>query len=230
MKPWRFKMWCIPPEHNAAFVCALENVLEVYHRPYDPDVPVVCMDELSKQLVGEGRIPVPVAPGLPARFDYEYVRNGTANLFLFAEPLAGWRHVAVTDRRTAVDWAWQVRELLDVRYPKAKRVTLVSDNLNTHTYASLYEAFEPAEARRLMERLELVHTPKHGSWLNIAELELNVLTRQCLARRIENKEILIRETDVWEDERNATQTGVDWQFTTADARVKLKRLYPQAQS
>jgi hypothetical protein len=230
LKPWRFKMWCIPPEHNAAFVCALENVLEVYHRPYDPDCPVVCMDELSKQLVGEARVPVPVAPGLPARFDYEYVRNGTANLFLFTEPLAGWRHVAVTDRRTAVDWAWQVRELLDVRYPTAQRVTLVSDNLNTHTPASLYEAFEPTEARRLMKRLELVYTPKHGSWLNIAELELNVLTRQCLDRRIEDKETLIRETAAWEDDRNASQTGVDWQFTTADARVKLKRLYPQTQS
>jgi hypothetical protein len=230
LKPWRFKMWCIPPEHNAAFVCALENVLEVYHRLYDPDCPVVCMDELSKQLVGETRVPVAVAPGLPARFDYEYVRNGTANLFLFTEPLAGWRHVAVTDRRTAVDWAWQVRELLDVRYPTAKRVTLVSDNLNTHTQASLYEAFEPAEARRLMKRLELVHTPKHGSWLNIAELELNVLTRQCLDRRIEDKDTLIHETAAWDDERNAQQTGVDWQFTTADARVKLKRLYPQIQS
>ena len=230
MKPWRFKMWCIPPEHNAAVVCALEDVLEVYHRPYDPDRPVVCMDELSKQLVGQTRVPVPVAPGLPARFDYEYVRNGTANLFLFTEPLAGWRHVAVTDRRTAVDWAWQVRELLDVRYPEVECVTLVSDNLNTHTYASLYEAFEPAEARRLIKRLELIHTPKHGSWLNIAELELNVLTRQCLGRRIEDKKTLIGETVAWEDDRNAEQTGVDWQFTTADARVKLKRLYPQFQS
>jgi len=223
-------MWCIPPDHNAAFVCALENVLEVYHRPYDPDYPVICMDELSTQLVGETRVPVLVAPGQPALFDYEYVRNGTANLFLFTEPLGGWRHVAVTDRRTAVDWAWQVRELLDVRYPHAQRVTLVSDNLNTHVHASLYEAFEPTEARRLMGRLELVHTPKHGSWLNMAELELNVLTRQCLGRRIEAKSILIEEIAAWEDDRNATQTGVDWQFTTADARVKLKRLYPQIQS
>ena len=222
-------MWCIPPKQNAAFVCAMENVLEVYHRPYDPNFPVVCMDELSKQLVGEVSMPLPVLPGQPATFDYEYVRNGTANLFLFTEPLGGWRHIAVTQQRTAIDWALQVQELLDVRYPAVQRVTLVLDNLNTHTCASLYEAFGPAEARRLMGRLELVHTPKHGSWLNIAEIELSVLSRQCLSGRIENVPILIRETVAWEQQRNASQTGVDWQFTTADARVKLKRLYPKIQ-
>ena len=222
-------MWCIAPKQSAAFVCAMENVLEVYHRPYDPDVPVVCMDETSKQFVGEVSRPLSVAPGQPACFDYEYVRRGTANIFLFTEPLGGWRHVVVTPQRRAVDWALEVRDLLDIHYPHAKRVTLVLDNLNTHNTASLYHAFEPAEARRLMARLELVHTPKHGSWLNIAEIELGVLGRQCLARRIAEMEELVLEVAAWEHDRNASQTGVDWQFTTPDARVKLKRLYPKVQ-
>jgi hypothetical protein len=220
-------MWCIPPDQNAEFVCAMETVLEVYHRPYDPEYPIVCMDETSKQLIAETRLPLPPQPGQPERYDYEYERHGTANLFMLTEPLGGWRRVAVTDRRTKVDWAWQVRELLEVRYPHAKRVTVVLDNLNTHTYASLYEAFEPADARRLIERLELVHTPKHGSWLNIAEIELNVLSRQCLCQIIPDKQTLQQEAAAWEADRNARQTGVDWQFTTADARTKLKRLYPE---
>ena len=223
-------MWCIPPKQNAEFVCAMENVLEVYQRPYTLAVPVVCMDEASKQLVAETRAPLPVAPGQPAGFDYEYERCGTANLFMFTEPLAGWRHVVVTDRRTRTDWAEQVRELLDVYYPGAQRITLVMDNLNTHRVASFYEAFEPAEARRLIERLDVVYTPKHGSWLNIAEIELNVLSRQCLSRRIDNKTFLRSEVAAWEADRNQAQTGVDWQFTTSDARVKLKRLYPQNQN
>jgi hypothetical protein len=223
-------MWCIPPEQNAEFVCCMENVLEVYRRPYSPDEPVVCMDETSKQLVAETRVPRPAASGRARRVDYEYERCGTANLFMFTEPLGGWRHVAVTDRRTKTDWAQQIRELLDVFYPDAKRVTLVMDNLNTHRLASLYEAFEPVEARRLTERLEVVYTPKHGSWLNIAEIELNVLARQCLSRRIGDKRILQREVAAWETDRNQSQTGVDWQFTTADARIKLKRLYPQVQN
>jgi len=223
-------MWCIPPSQSAEFVCAMETVLDVYHRPYDPDYPVVCMDETSKQLIGETRLPLPPLPGQPERYDYEYERHGTANLFMFTEPLGGWRHVAATDRRTKVDWAWQVRELLEVRYPHAKQVTLVLDNLNTHTYASLYEAFDPAEARRLMERLELVYTPKHGSWLNIAEIELNVLSRQCLCQMIPDNQTLQQEAGAWEADRNASQTGVDWQFTTADARIKLKRLYPKIQN
>jgi hypothetical protein len=223
-------MWCIPPEQSAEFVCAMETVLEVYCRPYDPDFPVVCMDETSKQLVGETRLPLPPLPGQPQRYDYEYERHGTANIFLFTEPLGGWRRVAVTDRRTKVDWAMQVRQLLDVDYPDAKVVTLVEDNLNTHSYASLYEAFEPAEARRLMERLELVYTPKHGSWLNIAEIELNVLSRQCFCQMIGDKVTLKKEAGAWEADRNASQTGVDWQFTTADARIKLKRLYPKIQN
>lgn len=208
----------------------MENVLEVYRRPYSPDEPVVCMDETSKQLVAETRVPRPAASGRARRVDYEYERCGTANLFMFTEPLGGWRHVAVTDRRTKTDWAQQIRELLDVFYPDAKRVTLVMDNLNTHRLASLYEAFEPVEARRLTERLEVVYTPKHGSWLNIAEIELNVLARQCLSRRIGDKRILQREVAAWETDRNQSQTGVDWQFTTADARIKLKRLYPQVQN
>jgi len=223
-------MWCIPPEQSAEFVCAMEAVLDVYCRPYDPAFPVVCMDETSKQLVGETRLPLPPLPGQPQRYDYEYERHGTANIFLFTEPLGGWRRVAVTDRRTKVDWALQVRQLLDVDYPDAKVVTLVEDNLNTHGYASLYEAFEPAEARRLMERLELVYTPKHGSWLNIAEIELNVLSRQCFCQVIGDKPTLEQEVAAWEADRNASQTGVDWQFTTADARIKLKRLYPKIQN
>jgi hypothetical protein len=223
-------MWCIPPEHSAEFVCAMETVLEVYHRPYDPDFPVVCMDETSKQLVAETRVPLPPLPGEPLRYDYEYERHGTVNIFMFTEPLGGWRHVSVTERHTKIDWALEVRELLDVRYPQAKRVTLVSDNLNTHEYASLYEAFEPTEARRLMARLELVHTPKHGSWLNIAEIELNVLSRQCFCQIIGNKALLCQQVAAWESDRNAHQKGVDWQFTTADARIKLKRLYPKMQS
>lgn len=223
-------MWCIPPEQNAEFVCAMETVLDVYQRPYDPDYPVVCMDETSKQLVAETRQPLPPLPGEPARYDYEYERHGTANIFLFTEPLGGWRHVTVTERHTRSDWAGQVRELLDVHYPKAKRIILVSDNLNVHDCASLYEAFEPAEARRLMARLEMVHTPKHGSWLNIAEIELNVLSRQCFCQMIGDAATLRQQVAAWETDRNAQQKGVDWQFTTADARIKLKRLYPKIQS
>ena len=223
-------MWCIPPGQSAEFVCAMETVLEVYHRPYDPEYPVVGMDETGKQLIAETRLPLPRLPGQPERYDYEYERHGTANLFMFAEPLGSWRRVAVTDRRTKVDWALQVRQLLEVDYPDAKEVTLVLDNLNTHTYASLYEAFEPAQARRLIERLDLVYTPKHGSWLNIAEIELNVLSRQCLCQMIGDKHALKQEVAAWEADRNASQTGVDWQFTTANARIKLKRLYPKIQT
>jgi hypothetical protein len=223
-------MWCIPPEDNAQFVCAMENVLEVYHRPYSSDQPVVCMDETNTQLIAETRVPWPVAAGQPACLDYEYERHGTMDLFMFTEPLGGWRHVGVTEKRTRVDWALQMRELLDGRYRDVPKVTLVMDNLNTHEAASFYEAFAPAEARRLIDRLEIVYTPKHGSWLNMAEIELNVLTRQCLSRRIADATTLAEEVRAWEDRRNQAQTGVDWQFTTADARVKLKRLYPRIQT
>ena len=204
----------------------MENVLEVYQRPYDPKNPVVCMDETSKQLVRETRTPIAAGPGRVTCYDYEYDRQGVANVFMFCEPLGGWRHASVTDRRTKVDWAEEIKELVDVHYAQADRVTLVMDNLNTHTPASLYEAFEPSEARRLIERLEMVYTPKHGSWLNIAEIELNVLDRQCLGRRISDKPTLTREVGAWEAQRNADQAKVNWRFTTANARIKLKRLYP----
>jgi hypothetical protein len=218
--------WCLPPEANAEFVCQVEDVLDVYHRPPDPRRPLVCLDEASKQLIGEVAEPVPAAPGQPARIDYEYVRNGTANLFMISEPHAGWRHVEVTDRRTAVDFAEVVRALVEEVYPEAEKVVLVMDNLNTHKLASLYEAFPPEQARRVAERLEVHHTPKHGSGLNMAEIELSVLARQCLDRRIESKEELQREVAAWEDERNGQGVVIRWQFTTADARIKLRRLYP----
>ncbi len=204
----------------------MENVLEVYHRPYDPKHPVVCMDETSKQLIRETRTPITAGPGRVTCYDYEYDRHGVANVFMFCEPLGGWRHASVTDRRTKVDWAEEIKELVDVHYPQADRVTLVMDNLNTHVPASLNEAFGPPEARRLIDRLEMVYTPKHGSWLNIAEIELNVLGRQCLGRRVPDKPTLTREAAAWETQRNAEQAKVDWRFTTPDARIKLKRLYP----
>jgi hypothetical protein len=218
--------WCLPPEANAEFVCQMEDVLDVYHRPPDPKRPLVCLDEASKQLIGEVAEPVPAGPGQPARIDYEYTRNGTANLFMISEPLTGWRHVEVTDRRTAVDFAEVVRALVEEVYPEAEKVVLVMDNLNTHKPASLYEAFPPEQARRIAERLEVHHTPKHGSWLNMAEIELSVLARQCLDRRIETKEELKQEVAAWEDERNGRGVVIRWQFTTADARIKLRRLYP----
>lgn len=220
-------MWCIPPEQNAEFVCAMENVLEVYQRPYDADRPVVCMDETSKQLVKETRVPQPAEPGRIERFDYEYERNGTANVFMFVEALRGWRKANITDQRRRSDWAGQVRELVDVHFPNAACITLVMDNLNTHHVASLYEAYAPEEARRLMSKLEIVYTPKHGSWLNIAEIELGILNRQCMNERIGEKSELIAEVGAWEHTRNDTTAKIDWQFTTADARIKLRRLYPK---
>jgi hypothetical protein len=219
----------LPPKANAGFVAALEDVLEVYTRPYDPKRPVVCFDEASKQLVADVTPPLPLQPGQPSRVDYEYERRGTANLFMVFEPLAGRRRVTVTERRTAVDFAHNIRVLVDELYPTAEKVVLVLDNLNTHGPAALYEAFEPAEARRLLERLEIHHTPKHASWLNMAETELSVLGRQCLDRRIAEREILVAEVAAWEEKRNAAVVRVDWQFTTADARIKLKRLYPSIQ-
>ena len=204
----------------------MEDVLEVYHRPYDPQRPVVCLDEGSKQLIGEVRQPLPPRPGQVARYDSEYERRGTANLFMAVEPLAGRRSVRVTDRRTRVDWAQFVHWLLLTMYPHAAKVILVMDNLNTHSVASLYEAFDPENARALAARLEIHYTPKHGSWLNMAETELSILSRQCLDRRIASKAVMEAEVVNWEQSRNAGQARIDWQFTTADARVKLKRLYP----
>ena len=208
----------------------MEDVLEVYHRPYDERKPVVCLDEASKQLIGETVEPIKAEPGQPERFDYEYVRKGTANLFMMSEPLAGWRAVHVTERRTAVDFAEAVRWLVEDVYTEADKIVLVMDNLNTHKLASLYEAFEPERARDVIERLEIHHTPKHGSWLNMAEIELSVLARQCLDRRIGDAEELREEIIAWEDDRNARQIGVNWQFTTADARIKLRKLYPVIQT
>ncbi len=204
----------------------MEDVLAVYTRPYDPRYPLVCMDELSKQLVGETRQPLPPAPGQPTRYDYEYQRNGVCNLFMFFEPLAGWRHLEVTERRTRQDWAWAMKTVVANYYPAADLSTIVLDNLNTHVPASLYATFPPEEAQRLLRRLDLHYTPKHGSWLNMAEIELSVLSRQCLDRRIENKAKLIGEVTSWEAGRNADATPVDWRFTTRDARIKLKRLSP----
>ena len=200
--------------------------MEVYQRPYDPKRPQVCLDEASKQLIAETRLPVSAAPGRAAREDYEYVRNGTVNLFMMFEPLAGRRHVRMTDRRTKKDFAEAIKELSDERYPDAEKIVLVMDNLNTHSPASLYEAFEPSEARRLAEKLEVHYTPKHGSWLDMAEIELGIMNRQCLNRRLNDAATLRREVAAWENNRNQRSTKVNWRFTTADARVKLRRLYP----
>jgi len=219
----------LPPKANAGFVAAMEDVLEVYARPYDPKRPQVCFDEGGKQLIGDVRPPLPVRPGSPRREDSEYERNGTANLFMAFEPLAGARRVEVTERRTSQDFARMMRRLVDEWYPQAEKVVLVLDNLSTHTPAALYEAFEPAEARRLVEKLEWHYTPKHGSWLNVAEMGRSALARQCLDRRIPDMPALRREVGAWERGRNAAVVKVDWQFTTADARVKLKELYPTVQ-
>lgn len=220
------EQWCIPPKANADFVYHMEDVLEVYKRPYDPTQPVVCMDEISKQLVSETRQPLPAQPGQVQRYDYEYRREGVCNLFMFFEPLRGWRHLKVTQRRTRRDWAWAMKELVDVYYPDAQCITVVLDNLNTHTGASLYETFEPAEARRIWQRPDLHYTPKHGSWLNMAEIELSVFARQCLNRRIPDQDTLRHEVAALQAERNRSLSAVNWRFTTADARIKLKKLYP----
>lgn len=219
-------MWCIPPKANAAFVAQMEDVLAVYTRPDNPRRPLVCMDELSKQLLGEMRQPLPMRAAHPARPDDEYVRGGTANLFMLCEPLRGWRQVTVTQRRTRRDWAQCIRELVDDHYPDAERVVRVLDTLNTHTLASRYETFPPAEARRIAARLEVHDTPKHGSGLNRAEIELAVLGMQCLGQRREDRTMRAQEVAAGNSARNAAATGVDWHFTTADARIKLKHLYP----
>lgn len=217
----------IPPEQDGDFVACMEDVLDVYHRPYEQHVPVVCMDEQPVQLISETRLPLPMEPGKPKRYDHEYRRAGTANLFLFTEPLAGWRRVSVRDRKTKLDWAEEIDQLLRIDYPQAEKVILVCDNLNTHKVGALYDAFDAPHARELAERLEIHFTPKHGSWLNIAECELSALTRQCLGHRIGSRSLLIRRTKAWMNHRNAQQTGVDWQFTTDNARIKLKHLYPK---
>lgn len=218
--------WCIPPKANGEFVACMEDVLEVYKRPYDPTFPVVCLDETNRQLIEETRPTIPAQPGRKKRKDYEYRRNGVVNLFMMFEPLQARRHVKVTDQRTRIDFAECVRELVDVYYPKAKKIVLVMDNLNTHTTGSLYEAFDPVEARRLAEKLEIHYTPKHGSWLNMAEIEIGILSRQCLAQYIPSKERMKTEVAAWEERRDQINATVNWQFTTDDARIKLRKLYP----
>ena len=204
----------------------MEDVLDLYAQAYDPQRPQVCFDEKSLQLIAETRRPLPMEPGQPERFDTEYRRNGTRNLFIFFQPLAGWRHIKVTEHRTKLDYAQCMKELVDVHFPQAEVIRVVQDNLNTHSPASLYEAFEPAEAKRILDRLEFHSTPKHGSWLNMAEIELSVLSRQCLDERIPDELTLLGQVTPWETQRNALQISVTWRFTTAEARVKLERLYP----
>jgi hypothetical protein len=226
LKPWQKKHWCIPPEANAEFVCAMEEVLDVYKRSYDATHPLICMDEVNTQLLKEVRTPLPVEPRQPARQDYEYEREGVCNVFVAYEPLCGTRVAQVRMQRTRRDWAEFMREVLDQHYPTAEKVVLVMDNLKTHSCASFYEVFPPAEARRLGRKLEIHSTPKHGSWLNMAEIELSVLSRQCLSRRLSSLEEATRQVEAWQNHRNQDQAKVNWRFTTEDARIKLKRLYP----
>jgi hypothetical protein len=208
----------------------MEEVLDIYKKPYDPQRPVLCMDEMSTQLIGERRDPLPTAPGQPLKYDTEYTRNGTANIFMTFEPLVGKRFTQVTDQRTKIDWAHYMKALVDEHYPDAESLCVILDNLNTHTKSSLYEAFEPREAKRIADKLDIHYTPKHGSWLNMAEIELSHLSRQCLAQRIAEKDTVITEVQAWTQSRNAMQAKANWQFTTADARVKLRKLYPSISS
>jgi DDE superfamily endonuclease len=218
--------WIIPPKQNSAFVAQMEQVLDVYKRPYSKEYPLICMDESPKQLIKETRIAIRMKPGQQARQDFEYERCGVSNIFMASEPLKGKRHVKVTERKTKVDWANFIRDIGDTHYKAAKKITLVMDNLNTHKPSALYEAFEPKEAKRVWDRFEFIYTPKHGSWLNMAEIELHVLMGQCLNRRIDNLKTMKEEVQAWEIHRNNKNAKINWQFTTQDARVKLKKLYP----
>lgn len=229
IKPWLKEEYCIPPHSDADFVYHMEDVLDLYTTPYDPLCPLVCFDETTKQLIGESRTPLPVAAGYPARVDYEYVRNGVSNLFMFFAPLENWREVVVTEHRTKVEFALGMRDLVDRYFPQAELIRVVMDNLNTHDLSALYEVFEPGEGRRIISKLEIHYTPKHGSWLNMAEIELSVLSNQCLDQRIAERERLGVETGAWVAERNSAKATVQWRFTTADARIKLKKLYPTIQ-
>ena len=226
LKPWLREEWCIPPKSSADFVYYMENVLDLYQRPANPHVPLVCFDETPQQLVRETRTSLPMRPGKPECYDDEYHREGTANLFMFFAPLLNWRHVKVTNRRTQRDWAMCMRDLVDVHFPQAECILVIEDQLNTHDPACLYDVFEPAEAKRILDRLEFHYTPKHGSWLNMAEIELSVLDRQCLDRYIPSTDALSQETSAWETDRNQSGATVDWRFNTTDARIKLKKLYP----
>lgn len=226
MKPWQKKEWCIPAKMSADFVCHMEDILSVYARAYDPKRPVVCMDELSKQMLKEVRVSLPMKPGQVERYDTEYERNGVANIFIAFEPLAGKRLTQVTKRRTKVDWAYYIKDLVDIGYPNVEIIVLVADNLNTHTKTSLYEAFPAHEAKRIADKLEIHYTPKHGSWLNVAESELSHLSSQCLDQRIPDIETLQAELKAWNEMRNNKQVIAEWRFTVEDARIKLKKLYP----
>ena len=223
------KGWVIPPENSSEFVANMERVLDVYKRPYNADYPVVCMDESPKQLIEQGRRSIAMKPGQEARVDYEYVRNGVVNIFMANEPLRGKRFAEVTEYKTKKDWAVFVKRIADEQYPEAKKITLVMDNFTTHSASAFYETFEPEEAKKLWDRFEFVYTPKHGSWLNMAEIELHVLNGQCLNRHISTMANIKEEVDAWQSNRNNKNTKIDWQFTTKDARVKLKRLYPSIQ-
>lgn len=226
LKPWLKKAWVIPPKANAEFVYRMEDILALYAEPLDPDRPVICMDETSKQLISEVLEPMPRQPGQPLKYDYQYRREGVCNLFMFTEPLAGQRTVLLRSRRTKADWVACLRWLLEGPYADVSLIRLVSDNLNTHQPAAFYECLPPEEAKRLLDRVEFHYTPLHASWLNIAEIELSVLSRQCLSRRISSEEMLRIEIDAWTIQRNQACRKVDWQFTTTDARIRLKRLYP----
>ena len=224
----KIEYWVIPPEADAEFVAGMEDVLETYEKPYDPNCPVLCMDEQPVQLLKETRTPIPATAEHGKRVDYEYERAGTANIFMFTEPLAGWREAAVRTTKTKTDWATEMARLLEGRYAACEKVILVCDNLNTHTKGAFYQAFEPARARQLVRRIEFHHTPKHGSWLNIAENELSSMTRQCVSgRRFPDEKTLRAETSAWSTDVNATQRGVDWQMKIDDARCKLKSVYPK---
>lgn len=226
MKPWKVIGWVIPPNQNSQFVASMEQVLDVYKRPYNKDFPVVCMDESPKQLIKESRTSIAMKPGMDKKIDFEYERCGVANIFLASEPLKGKRYIEVTERKTKADWAVFIKQIADDWYTGAKKITLVMDNLATHKAAALYEVYTPKEAKRIWDRFEFIYTPKHGSWLNMAEIELNVLMGQCLNRRIDNMEEMKVEVNAWQQHRNNKEATINWQFTEDDARIKLKRLYP----
>ena len=226
LKPWLKKEWVIPPKANAEFVCNMEDVLGVYQRPYDKEAPMLCMDETSKQLTKETVVPIKAKSGSVEKYDTEYERNGTANIFMVYEPLTGQRITKVTKRRTKKDWAYLMRDIIDNDYKDTKKIVLVMDNLNTHNKSSFYEAFEPKEAKRLSDKIEFHYTPKHGSWLNMAEIELSHLSRQCLDRRIEDINVLKKEVKAWNNDRNLIKAKTNWRFTNENARIKLKKLYP----
>ena len=226
MKPWKVVSWVIPPAQNSQFVAQMEQVLDVYKRPYDKHFPIVCMDESPKQMIKETRIPIPMKPGSDTKVDFEYERCGVANIFIASEPLKGKRYVEVTERKTKIDWAIFIKKIADEWYKNAEKIILIMDNLSTHRPSALYETFKPKEAKRIWDRFEFVYTPRHGSWLNMAEIELNVLMGQCLNRRIESMKIMKEEVKAWESYRNNKKAIINWQFTTQDARIKLKRLYP----